>query len=70
MNESGSVLVSLIFLAVVLALYFAPAWAAYCNHKTNTPAIFVLNLLLGWTFIGWVIAMVWAVTKDTERVST
>jgi hypothetical protein len=23
-------------------------------------AIFVLNLFLGWTFVGWVVALVWA----------
>lgn len=32
--------------------------------KDNAGAIFALNLFLGWTFIGWVIALVWALTKD------
>jgi len=29
-------------------------------NNNNTHAIFVLNLFLGWTFIGWVLALVWA----------
>jgi hypothetical protein len=28
----------------------------------------VLNLFLGWTFLGWVIAMVWAFTDNTRPV--
>lgn len=27
----------------------------------------MLNLFLGWTFVGWVIALVWALSKDTKR---
>jgi len=26
--------------------------------------LFALNLLLGWTVVGWVAALVWALTKD------
>lgn len=31
-----------------------------------TAAIFVVNLFLGWTLIGWVVALAWAVTKPTQ----
>jgi hypothetical protein len=33
--------------------------------RANTGAIFALNLFLGWSLIGWVIALVWAL-KDEE----
>jgi len=29
----------------------------------NMDAILILNLFLGWTFLGWVIALVWAFTN-------
>jgi hypothetical protein len=29
-------------------------------------AIFFLNLFLGWTFLGWVAAFVWACTSNTK----
>jgi hypothetical protein len=29
--------------------------------------IFVLNILLGWTFLGWVVALVWSFTAQEER---
>lgn len=52
------------FFIVCGVLYFMPAFSAHLNDKKNTAAIFLLNLLLGWTFIGWVVAFVWAVMKD------
>ncbi len=56
-------ILGLLFLA---AIYFIPAFIAYNAKKTNFGAIFALNLLLGWTFLGWVIALIWAMTKDTQ----
>ena len=48
-----------------LCLYFLPAFVA--RHKRNAKAILVLNLFLGWTLIGWVIALVWAYVKDPNE---
>ena len=48
---------------VYLAFYLLPTIVAlFCRNK-NTLGVFLLNLLLGWTFIAWVIALVWAVKK-------
>lgn len=52
----------------IIVLYFAPALEAWRAKKTNVKAIFWLNLLLGWTFIGWVVALVWSLTKDPNSV--
>jgi len=49
--------------AIGLAIYFLPTLVGW--KKKNVIAIFTLNLLLGWSVIGWVIALVWAVAKDT-----
>ena len=53
---------------IMATLYFWPALAAYTRKHVNTHAIFVLNLLLGWTFVGWVAALVWAVSKPATVV--
>lgn len=55
---------ALIFFSIILGFYFTPTFvASYTNHR-QARAIFVLNLLLGWTFIGWAAALIWAVLKD------
>ncbi len=59
---------AIIFIILGLNIYFLPSIFAASKRHRNGAAIFVLNLLLGWTFIGWAIAMVW-VFKE-ERVSS
>ena len=52
-----------IFIVLIcFVAYFLPTIAG--SGKKNSGAIFVLNLLLGWTLVGWVIALVWACCKD------
>ena len=45
-------------------LYFLPTIIAFARNKRDTTSILLLNLFLGWTAIGWVIALVWAVKTD------
>jgi len=45
-------------------LYFLPAIIAFARNKRDTTSILLLNFFLGWTAIGWVIALVWAVKTD------
>jgi len=49
---------------MVLAVYLLPAIIANGLRRRNYDAILALNLLLGWTFIGWVVALVWALVND------
>jgi ABC-type transport system involved in cytochrome c biogenesis permease component len=51
---------------IILLVYFMPTVIALLSKKKNTLAILTLNLLLGWTVLGWIIALVWAVTKDSN----
>jgi hypothetical protein len=45
-------------------LYFLPSIIALARSKRNTLSIFLLNFFLGWTLVGWVVALVWAVKAD------
>ena len=57
----------LVILAMVL--YFVPAFIAANREVKRATAIFFLNLLLGWTFVFWVVALVWALADTVEDVS-
>jgi hypothetical protein len=59
-----SSIIGIILFILSLALYFLPTIVAVVRKKRNALAIFLLNLFLGITFIGWVVALVWSVTKD------
>ena len=52
----------ILFGIVFLFIYFIPAICG--SDKKHSAGILVLNLFLGWTFLGWVIALVWAVSDD------
>jgi len=59
----------LVLLVFVAAIYFIPTIIALGRGKQNAVAIFALNLLLGWTFVGWVVSFVWSLTNDPVPVS-
>lgn len=47
-------------------IYFVPSIVANNAKNRNTPSIFIFNLFLGWTFIGWALALVWAAYRDKD----
>ena len=60
-----------IFLVLVMILvvasagiYFIPTYIAYKKDKKNKLPILLINLFAGWTLIGWVGALVWAVSQE------
>jgi hypothetical protein len=52
------------FFGFGFVMYFLPTILAFARNKRDTAAILLLNLFLGWTMIGWVVALVWAVKTD------
>jgi hypothetical protein len=46
-----------------IIVYFLPTILA--KDKAGWYRIFLVNLLLGWTFIGWIIALVWVVREKS-----
>ncbi|HLZ40718.1 MAG TPA: superinfection immunity protein [Candidatus Sulfotelmatobacter sp.] len=55
-------------LLVPLAMYFLPSIIALARSKRDTLAIFLLNFFLGWSVIGWIVALVWAAKNDAPVV--
>ena len=53
-----------ILISILSLFYFLPFGIAFNKKRANTGAIFALNLFLGWSLIGWVIALVWALKEE------
>ncbi|MES2219395.1 MAG: superinfection immunity protein [Acidobacteriota bacterium] len=47
-------------------LYFLPTIIG--RRKRNVVAIFVLNLFLGWSGLGWIVALIWSCTVDRDSI--
>lgn len=51
---------SLLIVGVGLVVYFLPALNAMSRKHPSSGGVFLLNLLLGWTLLGWIVAAVWS----------
>ena len=58
-DDTVATAASTIFFLSSLAIYFYPTIRAAAGHQ-RIGTIFALNLLTGWTLVGWVCAFVWA----------
>lgn len=56
-------------LCIIFCIYFIPSINASMNKHRNKDAITALNLLLGWTFIGWVAALVWSYSAQKAKAT-
>jgi hypothetical protein len=52
----------LLLLGLLLWLYLLPWWVAKGRKHPNVYSIAVVNVFLGWTFIGWVICLAWSLS--------
>lgn len=52
-------------IVISIIIYFTPSILG--ENKKNSMSILMLNLFLGWTLIGWVVSLVWAVSKDNPN---
>jgi hypothetical protein len=59
-----------IALAFLSLSYFLPSTIAALRRSENYAAILALNLLLGWTILGWVGALVWSLVQTPKGLRT
>jgi hypothetical protein len=65
MNDASGIGLSLGSICLLLfgaVFYFLPSIVAFARRHHNGLAIFILNLFLGWSVLGWIIALVWSCT--------
>jgi hypothetical protein len=44
-------------------VYVAPGVIASVRRHPNVIQIWILTIMLGWTFFGWVLAVIWSVSS-------
>jgi hypothetical protein len=65
--DAGELAVLVVCLAAFGTLYALPSILAWHRRHPGRIAITALNLLLGWTLLGWVGALGWALSATPGR---
>ncbi|MEZ4599573.1 MAG: superinfection immunity protein [Syntrophotaleaceae bacterium] len=68
-NSGGEEFVALFGILLLIlvfgVLYFLPTIIVVCNKQHNNKVgVIIVNFLLGWSFLGWVISLVWSFQKS------
>jgi len=63
--DVGALIIGIVF---IISFYFVPTIIAVKRDHTNMASLFALNLLGGWTFIGWLAALVWSLGEANKVV--
>lgn len=70
-NDDAAGLVGILFILLLVVVgflfYFLPTMIAAFRSHHQLAAIIVVNLFFGWTFVGWVICLAWAVSAIRQR---
>jgi Superinfection immunity protein len=59
-SSAGISFVGVIFLLILLGAYFIPGIVASVRHVPNQASVWIINIFLGWTLVGWVVALAMA----------
>jgi hypothetical protein len=65
-DHAASALKIILVVFGVLFVYLMPLAVAQSRRHRNRLAIGVTNVLVGWTVLGWFVAMIWACTANIE----
>ena len=70
MEEIGRVVIAYLMWAVMAGVYFLPTFLALGRKIKNKSfnGISLINIFLGWTFIGWIGAIVWAFMAQKKDI--
>lgn len=59
-------MIGIIYLLKIAVMYFLPSIIALARRHSYVRSMFVLNIILGWTFFGWVALFVWSLATQTQ----
>lgn len=56
----------MIGLVIIAFIYLIPTFVGFSRGHLASGAIFVANLVFGWTILGWLIILIWACNSNTR----
>ncbi|MFY0676059.1 MAG: superinfection immunity protein [Neptuniibacter sp.] len=62
---NGAVAIVLLFIGVIV--YLLPSVIAVNRQHVSHKAIVALNILLGWSMLGWITAFIWACNSSSSQ---
>jgi hypothetical protein len=68
MHAFISVYLTSMVIVVAVAAYLLPTLVAWLRHAPDTASVAVINIALGWTFVGWIAALAMALRKAQPPV--
>jgi hypothetical protein len=67
LQNGGDAAMGFVSFSFILAIYFVPTMVAW--NKRSRGSVAAINFFLGWTIVGWVVALAWALKDDPPRPS-
>jgi len=58
---------TVIVLMLILLIYLLPTLIAYSREHPRRVEIVVVNIIFGWTLIGWIVVFLWAALAPVEE---
>jgi len=66
--ENASVSLGLMIFILAVIFYFIPTIISSERKTAHFNMILFINLVFGWTVLGWIVALVWAATQVQPRL--
>jgi Superinfection immunity protein len=63
-------LLTLLLVLLAAILYFIPTGIANQRRVKNRGSIIFINIVFGWTVLGWIAALLWAIMEAPEEPVT
>ena len=55
-------------IGTLFLLYWLPTVVAVARQAHSALGVFLVNLFLGWTILGWFVALIWSLAADNRTI--
>ena len=53
-------------LSTLFIMYWLPTIIAIVRQAHSALGVFIVNFFLGWTVLGWILALIWSLAADNR----